>query len=415
MTEPAIHIEGLGKEYVIGGAESYQETFREMMASTLTAPFRKFRRLGGTDHRQERFWALKDINFDVQPGEVVGIIGRNGAGKSTLLKILSRITEPTEGKVITRGRVASLLEVGTGFHPELTGRENIYLNGAILGMSRREIQQKFDEIVEFAEVNRFIDTPVKRYSSGMFVRLAFSVAAHLEPEILLVDEVLAVGDAQFQKKCLGKLGKVSGEGRTILFVSHNMTAIRSLCAKVIWLDDGKVKEISDPSNVINNYFKVLKSQPLKKSWDSPEEAPGHDEIRLKSAKVVPQCEDGKLDVHTPVDLHFEIWNRKPRQRLNFSLVVYTGENFPVFNTVSPPGPYPAGVISGCCHIPANLLNDETYVLQLLVVEQGRVILDVKEVLSFEVLEGLRQGVWHGKWVGAVRPTLEWTVSCQDEF
>ncbi len=255
MVEPAIRVQDLGKEYLIGGAESYQQDFREMLTNALTAPLVKLRRLGGTDHEQNRLWALKDVSFEVQHGEVIGIIGRNGAGKSTLLKILSRITEPTEGRVTTRGRLASLLEVGTGFHPELSGRENIFLNGAILGMTRREIQQKFDEIVAFAEVERFLDTPVKRYSSGMYVRLAFAVAAHLEPEILLVDEVLAVGDASFQQKCLGKMGDVASEGRTVLFVSHNMGAIRALCKRAILLDNGTLISQGEVGAVVNQYLK----------------------------------------------------------------------------------------------------------------------------------------------------------------
>ena len=231
MSAPIIKVEGLGKEYVIGGREKANETFRDMLSSSLAAPFRRFRKLSGQVEAEERFWALKDVSFEVHEGEVVGIIGRNGAGKSTLLKILCRITAPTKGRVEIRGRVASLLEVGTGFHPELTGRENIYLNGAILGMSRAEISRKFDEIVALPD-REFLDTPVKRYSSGMYVRLAFAVAAHLEPEILMVDEVLAVGDAEFQKKCLGKMRSTAQGGRTVLFVSHNMDAIRDLMRQV---------------------------------------------------------------------------------------------------------------------------------------------------------------------------------------
>src|SRR5687767_1731426 len=232
-----VSVEGVGKQYRLQhqrGSEPYR-TLRDSIADAAAAPFKWLNGSRQAVTTPDDFWALRDVSFDVSGGEVVGIIGRNGAGKSTLLKILSRITEPTAGRIETRGRVASLLEVGTGFHSELTGRENIYLNGAILGMSRREIDRKFDEIVAFAEVERFIDTPVKRYSSGMHMRLAFSVAAHLEPEILMVDEVLAVGDAAFQKKCLGKMGEVAGEGRTVLFVSHNMPAVSTLCSRALWL------------------------------------------------------------------------------------------------------------------------------------------------------------------------------------
>jgi lipopolysaccharide transport system ATP-binding protein len=236
---PAMSVQGLSKEYVLGARESSQN-FREALLSFAASPFRRLR--GGESSRAaaERFWALRDVSFDVQPGEVMGIIGRNGAGKSTLLKVLSRIVEPTSGRAVINGRIASLLEVGTGFHPELSGRENIYLNGAILGMKHAEIRRRFDEIVEFAEIERFLDTPVKRYSSGMYVRLAFSVAAHLEPEILIVDEVLAVGDAVFQKKCLGKMQDVTRGGRTVLFVSHNLAAVASLCRRVLHLDHGRI-------------------------------------------------------------------------------------------------------------------------------------------------------------------------------
>jgi len=253
---PAIRIESLGKSYRINHADERNtyRTLSEDLVEMAKAPLRSWRR-HGTNGRTEEFWALKNVDFEVQPGEVVGVIGRNGAGKSTLLKILSRITEPTEGKVRLRGRVGSLLEVGTGFHPELTGRENVYLNGSILGMSHKEIDRRFDEIVAFSEVERFLDTPVKRYSSGMYVRLAFAVAAHLEPEILIVDEVLAVGDAEFQKKCLGRMGNVAKEGRTVLFVSHNMTAITSLCNRAVLLDAGRVSSpTGSVSELVNQYL-----------------------------------------------------------------------------------------------------------------------------------------------------------------
>jgi lipopolysaccharide transport system ATP-binding protein len=256
-----IRAEGLGKKYMIGHAAERERyvALRDVIAQGARNLWRKTAALArgdivAHDTVEEEFWALKDVSFEVKRGEVLGIIGRNGAGKSTLLKILSRITEPTEGRVTIEGRVASLLEVGTGFHPELTGRENVYLNGAILGMTRAEIQGKFDEIVAFAEVEKFLDTPVKRYSSGMYVRLAFAVAAHLDPEILIVDEVLAVGDTEFQKKCLGKMSTVASGGRTILFVSHNMTAIESLCHSCIALQQGSISKRGSPSEVLNMYL-----------------------------------------------------------------------------------------------------------------------------------------------------------------
>jgi lipopolysaccharide transport system ATP-binding protein len=248
----AIHVSHLSKQYRLGGPQEKYHTFRDAMISSLKAPKKIFNKVPVSS--EEKFWALKDVSFDVEEGEVIGIIGRNGAGKSTLLKILSRITTPTEGIVDIYGRVGSLLEVGTGFHQELTGRENIYLSGSILGMKRREIDAKLDDIIKFSEIEKFLDTPVKRFSSGMYVRLAFAVAAHLEPEILLVDEVLAVGDAAFQKKCLGKMGEVAKEGRTILFVSHNMVAIQNLCNQCILLNEGKVECNGDTDTVINYYL-----------------------------------------------------------------------------------------------------------------------------------------------------------------
>ena len=262
--EVIIRAEGLGKKYVLGQAREAYTSLRDVVATRARTLFRRNGRGGkatGAGAESDEFWALRDVNFEVRRGEVVGIIGRNGAGKSTLLKVLSRITEPTTGRISLRGRVASLLEVGTGFHPELTGRENIFLNGAILGMHRREIKAKFDEIVSFAEVERFLDTPVKRYSSGMYVRLAFAVAAHLEPEILIVDEVLAVGDVEFQKKCLGKMQSVAkGGGRTVLFVSHNMGAISTLCQRAVYLVSGVVKETGPTAQVVSSYYKALQSR-----------------------------------------------------------------------------------------------------------------------------------------------------------
>jgi homopolymeric O-antigen transport system ATP-binding protein len=261
MATPAIRVEGLGKRYRLahGQARARYRTLRESLTGLVSAPFRKRSTV-------EEFWALNDVSFEVQPGEVVGIIGRNGAGKSTLLKILSRITKPTTGRVEINGRVGSLLEVGTGFHPELTGRENIYLNGSILGMSRKEIDRKFDEIVAFAEVKKFLDTPVKRYSSGMYVRLAFAVAAHLEPEILIVDEVLAVGDAEFQKKCLGKMGDVARQGRTVLLVSHQLDAVRRLCEHAALFERGCLKLQGSTAQVLDGYLRSGPEEASPGEW-----------------------------------------------------------------------------------------------------------------------------------------------------
>ena len=294
MGQPAISVAGLGKRYRIEHA-ARRETLREALHHGARRVWRRLR--WGTGFTHEEFWALRDLSFEVQPGEVVGIIGRNGAGKSTLLKVLSRITEPTVGQVTLRGRVASLLEVGTGFHPELSGRENIYLNGAILGMSRREIRAKFDEIVDFAEVERFLDTPVKRYSSGMYVRLAFAVAAHLEPEILIVDEVLAVGDIAFQKKCLGKMRSVSaGEGRTVLFVSHNLASVRQLCGSAILLAGGTIQAAGPCSRVLDAYQRGLDTGA---ATQAPK--PSADLLDLAYATAVAvESTDGKPLVASPV-------------------------------------------------------------------------------------------------------------------
>ena len=255
MSKPAITIDNLSKAYHLGEQEAKAESFGEAVVGLLKAPLRRLQKLGERETGEDSFWALRDVSFDVNRGEVFGLVGRNGAGKSTLLKILSRIVEPTSGRAVLRGRVASLLEVGTGFHRELSGRENIYLNGAILGMKKAEIDRKFDEIVAFSEIEQFLDTPVKHYSSGMYVRLAFAVAAHLEPEILIVDEVLAVGDAEFQKKCLGKMQEVaSGNGRTVLFVSHNMGAVRRLCQSAVYLRNGRAVRIGTADEIVEEYL-----------------------------------------------------------------------------------------------------------------------------------------------------------------
>ncbi|MDF5712687.1 MAG: ABC transporter ATP-binding protein, partial [Rhizonema sp. NSF051] len=287
MSDTVIQVENLGKKYIIGHQQQERYTaLRDVIANrakSLLKPFQNSK--SQTQNAHEEFWALKDISFDIKQGDRVGIVGRNGAGKSTLLKVLSRITEPTTGRIHIKGRVASLLEVGTGFHPELTGRENIYLNGAILGMSRVEIQRKFDEIVAFAEIEKFLDTPVKRYSSGMYVRLAFAVAAHLEPEILIVDEVLAVGDAQFQKKCLGKMEDVGKEGRTVLFVSHNMAAMKALCSRALLMRKGQLLMDSDIEVAISSYLAEDSTSDTSVVWNE-QDAPQSSEIRFLEAYIL---------------------------------------------------------------------------------------------------------------------------------
>ncbi len=401
MTDIAIRVQGLSKLYRIGERVRYK-SLRESIQNAVTAPFRRDR------HAEETIWALRDVTFEVAPGEVVGVIGRNGAGKSTLLKILSRITEPTEGRVELHGRVGSLLEVGTGFHQELTGRENIYLNGAILGMRRVEIARKFDEIVDFAEVEKFIDTPVKHFSTGMYLRLAFAVAAHLEPEILLVDEVLAVGDAAFQKKCMGKMGDVARGGRTVLFVSHNMTAITSLCTRTVWLGQGRLLMDDEARKTAEAYLLSESSAALTRVWDEAA-APGNDKVRLRGVRLVSaETHTALIKVSTAFGIEVDFWNLIEARLLNLSIVIYSGEGVCVFNTTSEPVLTPAGLVRGTVKVPGDLLNEGWYVVRVLVVQDAGVpLIDLEQVIRFEVHDTERLGGWHGRWVGVVRPKLEW--------
>ena len=412
LMKPIIRVENVSKLYRIGNREAAYDTLRESIVEALRAPFGRLRGRNGK-RNYETLWALKDINFEIAPGEVVGVIGRNGAGKSTLLKVLSRITEPTTGRAELYGRVASLLEVGTGFHPELTGRENIYLNGAILGMKKAEINRKFDEIVAFAELERFLDTPVKRYSSGMYMRLAFAVASHLEPEILLVDEVLAVGDASFQKKCLGKMGRVAREGRTVLFVSHNMSAIRSLCRRAFWLDKGEIVGTGETGQVVSDYIKRGALSTLEREWEDSPVAPGDETARLHHVSVTAlgQEIDEPLTVKTAIQLNAVIRNYLPDAVLNFSVVLYNLEGVAIFNTGSGSRSFPAGLVQGSFVIPGDFLNDGTYTVRLLIVKNlTEVVLDLHELLVFEVHDADRPTNWFGKWVGAVRPKFDWEIS-----
>jgi len=314
MESPSITVEDLSKQYHLGEHTASYRTLRESIATMTRASIGRLltARKGRESRAAPSIWALKDVSLQIQPGEVVGIIGRNGAGKTTLLKILSRITEPTTGRVTLLGRVGSLLEVGTGFHPELTGRENIYLNGAILGMRRREIDRKFDLIVEFAEVARFIDTPVKRYSSGMYTRLAFSVAAHMEPEILLVDEVLAVGDLAFQKRCIGKMNEIAGAGRTVMFVSHNLQAVRNLCPRTVLLEQGRVESDAETSVTIDRFNELLRTQRVDEdtALHVPQYRRGSGRVRFSKIEIVDQDGDPRF--------HFEM-GESVRFRLGYSV------------------------------------------------------------------------------------------------
>jgi lipopolysaccharide transport system ATP-binding protein len=417
MPDIVIKAENLGKKYTIGHQaqrESYT-ALRDVLVQNARTLWNKTKDLAtGKPLIQgdtlEEVWALQNVNFEIRRGEAVGIIGRNGAGKSTLLKILSRITEPSTGRVTIRGRVASLLEVGTGFHPELTGRENIYLNGTILGMTRVEIKKKFDEIVAFAEVEKYLDTPVKRYSSGMYVRLAFAVAAHLEPEILLVDEVLAVGDAAFQKKCLGKMGDVAKEGRTVLFVSHNMAAVKSLCRRGILFEKGEVGAEGETGRVVADYLQEETHSLMEQLWDDAAAAPGTDKVHLRRASVAPldRQTGGPITVETSLRLSFEFWNDLPDAVLNFSVVLSNAEGICILNTASQAKSCPKGLVGGSFVIPGNFLNDGSYIVRLLIVQDTSIALvDIHDILVFEVQDVEREGNWYGKWVGAVRPRFDW--------
>jgi lipopolysaccharide transport system ATP-binding protein len=392
-------------------------TLRDAISHTALAPFRRLVSQTSSSAKDERdLWALRDLSLELREGEVLGVIGRNGSGKSTLLKILSRITRPTDGHAEIRGRVGSLLEVGAGFHPELTGRENIFLNGAILGMARLEIERSFDEIVEFSECGRFLDTPIKHYSSGKYVRLAFAVAAHLDVDILLVDEVLAVGDAGFQKKCLGKIGDIAGRGRTVLFVSHNMLAVDSLCTRAICLHEGKVALEGPPLSVTSRYLQNWLPAFREVIHDDIETAPGNDLIRLHRARVHPL--DGssvdQLTVRTPFAVEFECWKLAAHARMDLAAEIVNDHGVTLFVTVGKDEPIaPAGLLRISFLVPADLVNNGSYRLRLAVSLNGfadsTLVADWPDLLVFEIHDAPSElrGAYHGQWPGAVRPNLEW--------
>lgn len=412
MADTVIQVENLSKLYRLGviGTGSFRQDLQHWWNTSVLKKQDPFFQLNDADasfREKDYIWALKDINFEVKQGEALGIIGSNGSGKSTLLKIASRIVRPTTGTVRGKGKVSSLLEVGTGFHQELTGRENIYVSGYVLGMGKEEIRSKFDEIVAFSGIENFIDTPVKRYSSGMYVRLAFAVAAHLEPEILIVDEVLAVGDADFQKKCLGKMREVTHtEGRTILFVSHSMQAITKLCDKALWLHKGKMQEIGEVAGVVDKYLAGTQQLKLKQEWATPEEAPGNDLIRFKSVELIPQrpSPEAPLDIRTPLTVRFQFWNMTDDIILNTGLHLFTYGDECIFDVPSPAMRCDKGLVEGECSIPGNFLNDGSYYFSIIIVRDTSVeVFYYEECLSFEV-EDYRENIqWYGKWWGAVRP------------
>ncbi len=428
MSSTVIKVENLYKEYKLGVIShgTLTHDLQSMWARLRGKedPNSLISHHHSQDAEKDSFLALKDVSFEVKAGERVGIIGKNGAGKSTLLKIISRITSPTKGEIKIKGRIGSLLEVGTGFHPELTGRENIYLNGAILGMSRREIDRKLDEIIDFAGIEKHIDTPVKRYSSGMNVRLGFAVAAHLEPEILVVDEVLAVGDAEFQKKALGKMESVSkGEGRTILFVSHNMTAVQQLCNSAILLNAGKVTQYANTKEVISSYLTSGVYSRQGRKWENINSAPGDDKIRLFYADVI--FED-KSALNVPIDrdfyIIFDFINYKNNiNNISYSIHVLDRSDVMVFgtnsiasaNSIKNPGnylnkPLPKGKYRIKIKIPGNLLNDQTYKINIAIISNTTNIhVFEKDVLNFSVIDtGKMREDNIGYWGGTVRPKFE---------
>jgi lipopolysaccharide transport system ATP-binding protein len=417
----AIEISGLGKRYMIGATQQRASTLRDAITSAASAPFRRIRHAGSSTGHVSHMWALKDVSFDIDAGQVIGIIGRNGAGKSTLLKILTRITQPTTGRVVIHGRVGSLLEVGTGFHQELSGRENIYLNGAILGMTRAEIGRKFDDIVEFSEIAEFLDTPVKRYSTGMYVRLAFAVAAHLDPEILLVDEVLSVGDIGFQRKCLGQMGQIAGSGRTVVLVSHNMAAVRGLCTRVVEIENGHPVADGPAEEIINNYV----ANQLESSGsvlDLPRPLGKKDELLVTAVRVLDEKGETKGPFHSSesftVEIDVDIALSNATYQVGFDLVSAEGLVFRTYHMDGPPDEWPQlklGRNTLRCLIPAGLLNEGGYgVAPRAGVYRRYWIVNGDEAIWFDVVKDHFESPF--SWIkhpGPIAPLLVWSMADGD--
>lgn len=426
MSDIAVEVDGLGKRYLLGQRESYK-TLRETLAKTFAAPARALRRHRGVAEEEHadvnEFWALRDASFQVNRGEAVGFIGRNGAGKSTLLKILSRITEPTEGSAKMYGRCGSLLEVGTGFHPELSGRENIFLNGAILGMRQAEIKKRFDEIVDFSGIEQFLDTPVKRYSSGMYVRLAFSVSAHFDPEIMIVDEVLAVGDADFQAKCLAKMGDIASEGRTVLFVSHNVSAVSRLCDRALLLDHGTIIDDGPVDEVSSRYLESHIGTTAERLWRDAETAPQSDDVRLVGARIRSRRGEtvDSVDIRDQVGVEIDFVVKRPSV-LSPNIVVYDEQNVLAFHANDSvckqwgDTPRSVGSWRSTCWVPSNFLSEGRYVVGVGVSTMDPVYVHFgqQDALSFRVTEQMDEGpsargTYRGPMPGVIRPMLEWTA------
>lgn len=407
-----IKVENLSKLYFLGGAK--HNSLRDTIVGFLKNPRRD---------KKHELWALNEVSFDVKDGETLGIIGKNGAGKSTLLKILSRITKPTSGTAEIHGRIGSLLEVGTGFHNELSGRENIFLNGAILGMKRAEIEAKFDEIVAFSEIEKFIDTPVKHYSSGMYMRLAFSVAAHLEPEILIVDEVLAVGDIAFQKKCLNKMRDVGQKGRTVLFVSHDMQAVSRLCSRAIWIKDGKIAKDGETSAVVGEYLHEQSKTGAEKSWEDLEKSPGNDIVKLRRVRVCDKNNktSSALDIRQPigVEMTYEVLRDDKILIPNFHFYNEQGICLFISHDWSDEWrtrPRPVGEYKSTCWIPSNFLAEGTVFVKVAVSTYQPLVVHFQEpdTVSFNVIDSLEgdsaRGDYAGLLPGIVRPILDWETN-----
>lgn len=424
MNDVVIRAEGLGKKYNLG---MRKKSFRESMVDLASAPVQRARKLlsrqsAGEEGDDSIMWALRDASFEIRQGEVVGLIGRNGAGKSTLLKILSRITEPTCGWADIDGRIGSLLEVGTGFHPELSGRENIFLNGAILGMPKAEIVRKFDEIVDFCQLEKFLDTPVKHYSSGMYVRLAFAVAAHLEPEILMVDEVLAVGDARFQKKCLNKMEDISHSGRTVIFVSHNMSAVTRICQRAILLEEGRVVASGESHDIVSAYLRGGAGTTGVREWPDISRAPGGKFCRLR--KIRARDRDGRtvdtMDIRSGVGIEMEFDLLLPGYHLLPHFYLWNEEGVQILgaNDLDPTWRgrrRPAGRYVTTSWIPGNFFVAGTIFVDVAIIAIDPIETQVHEqsVVAFQVIDSMEsdtsRGDWAGQVTGVVRPAFEWTT------
>lgn len=406
MSKIVIEAAGVSKKYTLGtiGTGSFRQDIKRWLNRKMSPVNDAF--FDSATPSNNNFLALQDINFQIQQGESWGIVGANGAGKSTLLKIISRIIQPTTGYVRGRGTIGSLLEVGTGFHPELSGRENIFISGYLLGMKKAQVLQKFDEIIAFSGLEKFIDTPVKRYSSGMYVRLAFAVAAHLDADILIMDEVLAVGDIEFQKKCLDKMQQVVNDSeRTLLFVSHNMQAVSHLCQKAMWLQQGKMMAIGDTRQIIDKYVGSLQKNKLNLEWDA-DDAPGNEYVRLLSLQLVPElpAANSVIDIRTPLTVQFTIRNLQADVLLNAGLHLFNYAGECIFDVASQPVLCEAGIVQGECRVPGHFLNDGAYYFSLIIVQDTSIPVYYYEAgLHFEVADFRENTTWFGKWKGAVRP------------